>query len=55
MSGPIDQSAQDHRHTAVTTHAIRQQHGIPYEVEQQVCTACEQVLDEKRVKRALAA
>jgi hypothetical protein len=55
MNGPSDQTAQGHRHTAVTTHAIRQQQGVPYEVERKVCTACERVLDEKPVKRALAA
>ena len=55
MSGAIEQPGADHRHTAVTTHEIRQQHGIPYEVERKVCTACERVLDEKPLKRALAA
>jgi hypothetical protein len=55
MSGPKHAAAREHRHTAVTTHAIRQQAGVPYEVERKVCTTCERVLDEKPVKRALAA
>jgi hypothetical protein len=55
MSGQPSSAAQGHRHTAVTTHAIRLKDGIPYEVEQQVCSACERVLEEKPVKRALAA
>jgi hypothetical protein len=43
-----------HEHVAETVHVIVQQAGVPYEIEQQVCTACHDVLDEKRVKRAAA-
>jgi len=43
-----------HRHTAVVTHALRQRAGIPYEVERKICSACEQVLDERPLKRAAA-
>jgi hypothetical protein len=43
-----------HRHTAVVKHALRQREGIPYEVERKICSACEQVLDERPLKRAAA-
>jgi hypothetical protein len=45
---------QFHKHTAVTTRAIRQRNGIPYEVERRVCVDCRQLLDEKPVRRAAA-
>lgn len=44
-----------HEHVAVTTYLLRQRAGIPYEVEQRVCTACRRVLDERPVRRAEAA
>ena len=43
-----------HEHKAVVAHALRQHAGIPYEVEQQVCTDCKRVLDERTVRRAAA-
>jgi NMD protein affecting ribosome stability and mRNA decay len=43
-----------HRHTAVVMHALRQRAGIPYEVEQKVCSRCARVLDERPVRRAAA-
>ena len=43
-----------HEHTSVTAHALRQHSGIPYEVEQKVCTDCKRVLDERTVRRAAA-
>jgi hypothetical protein len=43
-----------HRHRAVVAHALRQQSGIPYEVEQKVCSDCRTVLDERTVRRAAA-
>ncbi len=43
-----------HKHTAVTTHAIRQRSGVPYEVERRVCADCRRLLDEKPLKRAAA-
>jgi hypothetical protein len=46
---------QIHKHTAVTTLAIRQRSGVPYEVERKVCAACRALLEEKPVKRAEAA
>jgi NMD protein affecting ribosome stability and mRNA decay len=43
-----------HRHRAVVTHALRQQAGIPYEVERTVCSDCRRGLDERTVRRAAA-
>jgi hypothetical protein len=54
MSGSRRPRIHDHRHTEVKTLAIRQRHGVPYEVERKVCTACAEVLDERPIKRAAA-
>ena len=43
-----------HEHVAKRVHVVLQRAGVPYEVEQQVCTGCSRVLDEKPVKRATA-
>ena len=43
-----------HQHKAVVAHALRQHSGIPYEVEQHVCSDCNRVLDERTVRRAAA-
>jgi NMD protein affecting ribosome stability and mRNA decay len=43
-----------HRHKAVTTHALSQQAGVPYEVERTVCSDCRRVLGERPVRRAVA-
>ena len=43
-----------HEHVAKRVHVLLQRAGVPYEVEQQVCTACARVLDEKPLKRAAA-
>ena len=43
-----------HEHVAKRVHVLLLRAGIPYEVEQQVCTGCDRVLDEKPVKRAAA-
>ena len=43
-----------HEHKSVTAHALRQLAGIPYEVEQKVCSDCKRVLDERTVRRAAA-
>ncbi len=52
---PIDKRvAELHTHKAVLAHALRQHAGIPYEVEQKVCTDCQTVLDERTVRRAAA-
>jgi hypothetical protein len=46
--------ASRHRHRAVTLHVLAQRRGIPYEVEQKVCSACSRILDERPLKRAAA-
>jgi hypothetical protein len=43
-----------HQHVTETIHVLVQKAGVPYEFEQQVCTDCHDVLDEKPVKRAAA-
>ncbi|MGZ4302681.1 MAG: hypothetical protein ACXVRY_12270 [Gaiellaceae bacterium] len=43
-----------HKHNAVTVHALRQRHGVPYHVERKVCSDCKRLLDEKFIKRAAA-
>ncbi|HEY6961774.1 MAG TPA: hypothetical protein VI408_07805 [Gaiellaceae bacterium] len=43
-----------HEHVAKRVHVLLQRAGVPYEVEQQVCAGCRQVLDEKPLKRAAA-
>ncbi len=45
---------QPHTHVAKQVHVLTQRAGIPYEIEQQVCQACAQVLAEKPLKRAAA-
>ncbi len=45
---------QIHEHVAKRVHVLLQRAGVPYEVEQQVCTGCARVLDEKPLKRAAA-
>jgi hypothetical protein len=49
-----EQIARQHRHDVVTTYAIRQRSGVPYEIERLVCATCGQVLDERPLKRAAA-
>ena len=39
-----------HEHKAVIAHALRQHAGIPYEIEQRVCSDCHRVLDERTVR-----
>jgi NMD protein affecting ribosome stability and mRNA decay len=48
------QQTKIHRHNAKVVHVLLQRAGVPYEVEQQVCTSCRRILDEKPVKRAAA-
>ena len=50
----VRQAGRLHRHKAVISHALRQHAGIPYEVEQRVCSDCHRVLDERTVRRAAA-
>ncbi|MBA2461264.1 MAG: hypothetical protein H0V45_05795 [Actinobacteria bacterium] len=41
-----------HEHKAIVTHTVRQHAGIPYEVEQRVCSDCRRILDERQLRRA---
>jgi hypothetical protein len=43
-----------HRHRGVTTYALGQRGGVPYQVERVVCAMCGRVLDERPLKRAAA-
>ena len=58
MTKSFDQSADPrrrvHRHQAVTTHAVKQRAGVPYEVERTTCTRCRRVLAERPLRRAAA-
>jgi NMD protein affecting ribosome stability and mRNA decay len=55
MTKNLDKRARQlHQHKAVIAHALRQHAGIPYEVEQRVCSDCNRILDERTVRRAAA-
>ena len=55
MTKNVDRRARQlHEHKAVVAHALRQHSGIPYEVEQRVCSDCHRVLGERTVRRAAA-
>jgi len=43
-----------HRHRAVRAYVVVQRAGVPYEIEQTVCSACDRVLAERPVRRAAA-
>jgi hypothetical protein len=43
-----------HRHTKVTSYALRQREGVPYEVERVHCSQCSRLLDERPLRRAVA-
>jgi hypothetical protein len=47
-------TATPHRHRAVKLRVLAQRQGIPYELEQKVCSDCSRVLDERPLKRAAA-
>jgi hypothetical protein len=51
---PKPEQQHDHRHDAVTLHALHQREGIPYEVERVVCLGCRRVLSERTLRRAAA-
>jgi hypothetical protein len=50
----VDDVKRAHKHTAVTTRAIRQRNGVPFEVERKICRECRRLLDEKPLKRVPA-
>jgi hypothetical protein len=43
-----------HRHTKVTSFALRQREGVPYEVERVHCSQCSRLLAERPLRRAVA-
>ncbi len=43
-----------HKHIPVTTYALRQRAGVPYEVQRTVCAQCRRVLGERQLRRAAA-
>jgi hypothetical protein len=43
-----------HRHTEVTKHVLRQRAGVPYEAERKLCSSCQEVLDERLLRRTSA-
>jgi hypothetical protein len=48
------QSLPSHQHVAKRVHVVLQRAGVPYEVEQHVCTGCSHVLVERLLKRTAA-
>jgi NMD protein affecting ribosome stability and mRNA decay len=50
----VRHDTKSHEHVAKRVHVLIQRAGVPYEIEQQVCTSCARILDEKPVKRAAA-
>jgi hypothetical protein len=52
MSAPTPHPG--HEHTVVTTHALGQRRGVPYEVERAVCLECRRLLQERPLRRAAA-
>jgi hypothetical protein len=42
---------QAHQHATARVHLVVQRAGVPYEIEQEVCTDCHAVLLERPVKR----
>jgi hypothetical protein len=43
-----------HRHTKVTSYALRQREGVPYEIERVHCSQCSRLLRERPLRRAVA-
>ena len=43
-----------HEHVAKRVHVLLQKAGVPYEIERTMCSECRRVLDERRLKRAVA-
>jgi hypothetical protein len=47
----MKEEAQAHRHVTARVHVVVQRAGVPYEIEQEVCTDCQLVIAERPVKR----
>jgi hypothetical protein len=43
----------DHKHVAVRRYLLHQVGGLPYEIEQTVCSRCGRVLDNRPLRRAM--
>jgi hypothetical protein len=54
MKGRVKGSTPDHQHRIVTTRALGQRGGVPYEVERTICPECHVVLGERPLRRAAA-
>jgi hypothetical protein len=54
MMDEFADSREQHEHLVETTVVLLQRNGVPYEVARSVCFACQQVLDERPLKRAAA-
>jgi len=54
MTGSSPRPGREHKHTTVSTHALEQRAGVPYEVERRVCSGCGRVLVERPLRRAAA-
>jgi len=50
----LRRAGRPHVHNAVVTHTVRQHAGIPYEIEQRICSGCRRLLDERQLRRATA-
>ena len=51
MAGTTETPRRIHRHSPVTSYALRQQAGVPYEMARTVCSHCGRVLGERRLRR----
>jgi len=51
---PLRRTQRLHVHKAVVTRAVRQRAGVPYEVEQRICSSCQSILDERQLRRTAA-
>jgi hypothetical protein len=52
MSTIEHQAELSHQHVPLEVRVLIQRRGVPYEIAQQVCATCHQVLDERPVRRA---
>lgn len=43
-----------HTHRELTVRVLRQQGGVPYEVERTICGECREIISERPLRRAAA-
>lgn len=48
----VTEKSAAHEHVVSHVHIVIQQHGVPFEVEQDVCSECGAVVAERPLKRA---